>query len=41
MTMWELAASIDGFNLANGGELPLEPPSNDEFDAMLERRTVH
>lgn len=46
MTIWELAAAVDGYNLAHGMEE--EPPfmSNNEFDALLERNadwmlTVH
>jgi hypothetical protein len=35
MTMWELAACVDGVNYANNPEPKLEPPTNEEFDAML------
>lgn len=37
MTMWELAACIDGYNAAHGGESEPEPMSSDEFDDMVER----
>lgn len=37
MTMWEISACIDGVNKANRVEQHVEPPSNEEFDAMLER----
>lgn len=37
MTLWELSAAVDGWNRANGGQDELEPPSPEEFDAMLER----
>ena len=33
--MWELAACIDGVNYANNPEAKIEPPSNEEFEAML------
>lgn len=46
MTLWELAACVDGVNVANeieGGAL--EPPTDAEFDAMLAadaaRSTAH
>lgn len=37
MTVWELAACIDGYNAAQGGEAQPEPPTPDEFDAMITR----
>jgi hypothetical protein len=36
MTVYELAACVDGYNLAHGGEPPPEPPSEEEFEAMKE-----
>jgi len=36
MTLWELAACIDGINYANNPEGKLEPPTDEEFAAMLE-----
>lgn len=41
MTIWEVAACVDGFNRANGAEAPVEPPSNAEFDEMLVRYDEH
>jgi hypothetical protein len=38
-SVWEIAACIRGYNKANGASGP-EPPSNDEFDAMLERHKI-
>lgn len=34
--MWELAACVDGVNRANNPEEKLEPPTDEEFDAMLQ-----
>jgi len=39
--MWELAACVDGINRANGAEANPEPPSNDDFDLMVERHAPH
>jgi hypothetical protein len=36
LTLWELAAAIDGHNKAQGGDVPMEAPSDDEFEQMLE-----
>jgi len=36
MTMWELAACIEGVNVANNPEQKLEAPTDEEFDKMLE-----
>jgi transposase len=36
MTMWELAACVDGFNRANAPSEDLAPPTDEEFDRMLE-----
>ena len=36
MTLWELAACIDGFNYANNPDKKVEPPSDEEFEKMLE-----
>jgi hypothetical protein len=30
--IWELAACIDGFNRANGGEDAIAPPTDQEFE---------
>jgi Phage tail tube protein, GTA-gp10 len=38
-SVWEIAACIRGHNKANGPGGP-EPPSNEEFDAMLERHKI-
>jgi hypothetical protein len=35
MTMWELAACIDGVNQANSPSTNVEPPTDEEFEAML------
>jgi hypothetical protein len=40
MTPWELAACVQGFNIANGGDTQIEPPSDEDFDRMLSG-TVH
>lgn len=32
MTLWELAAAIDGYNRAQGGEGKPSPPSDDDFE---------
>jgi len=40
MTMWELAACVEGYNAANGGEAAIEPPTDEAFDRML-TGTVH
>jgi hypothetical protein len=38
MTPWELAACVDGYNHAHGGEdFEPPPPSAEEFEAMKER----
>jgi hypothetical protein len=34
--MWELAACVDGVNYANDPEEKLEPPTDEEFEQMLE-----
>jgi hypothetical protein len=36
MTLWELAACVDGYNAAHGDPDP-EPMSSDEFDDMVSR----
>jgi len=36
MTIWELAACIDGFNAANTVQDQLAPPTDEEFEKMLE-----
>lgn len=36
MTVWELAACIDGYNAAHGGEQEPEPMTGQEFDALVE-----
>lgn len=35
MTMWELAACVDGVSYANNPEKPVEPPTDEEFEQML------
>ena len=35
-SFWQFAAAIDGWNKVHGGEPKLEPPSDAEFDAMIE-----
>jgi hypothetical protein len=39
-SVWEIAACVRGYNKANGAGELTEPPSNEEFDAMLERHKV-
>jgi hypothetical protein len=34
--MWQFAACVDGWNKVHGAEPPMEPPSDDEFDRMVE-----
>ncbi len=36
MTMWELSACVDGVNYANNPETKIEPPTDEEFEQMLE-----
>jgi len=36
MTMWELTACIDGFNEANTVQDQFAPPTDEEFEKMLE-----
>jgi hypothetical protein len=36
MTLWELAACVDGYNQAQGGEPPLEAPTPEEFQALID-----
>jgi hypothetical protein len=36
MTLWELAACIEGVNYANNPDRKVEPPTDEEFDKMLE-----
>jgi hypothetical protein len=41
MTMWELAACVDGVNYANNPEGDkFAPPTDEEFDKMLEAYDV-
>jgi len=40
MTMWELAACIDGVNTMNNPEASIEPPTDEEFERMLESYDV-
>ncbi len=40
MSLYQFAACVDGLNDVNGGGPKTEPPTNDEFDAMLERHGV-
>lgn len=38
-SLWEIVAAIDGYNRVQGGEGgKIEPPSDDEFDELLEHR---
>lgn len=37
MSLWQLAACVDGYNAANSPEEEIDPLSGDEFDAMLSR----
>lgn len=37
MSMWELAACIDGYRRANGGEETVSAPSASEFEDMITR----
>jgi hypothetical protein len=38
-SLWEISAAVDGYNRAHGGEdAKIEPPSDDEFDELLENR---
>lgn len=34
--MWELAACVEGVNYANNPDKSVEPPTDEEFDKMLE-----
>jgi hypothetical protein len=36
MTMWELAVCVDGVNRSNSPEEELTPPTDEEFEKMLE-----
>jgi hypothetical protein len=35
MTLWELAACIDGVNYVNNPDPKVEPPTDEEFERML------
>ena len=35
-TLWEIVAAIEGHNRVQGGEDELDPPSDAQFDALLE-----
>jgi hypothetical protein len=37
MTLWELAACVDGYNAANGGDPAVEPPTEEELEDMMQR----
>lgn len=37
MSLWQFAASVDGWNRAQGGEEPIEAPSAAEYYEMVER----
>jgi hypothetical protein len=43
MTLWELAACVDGFNKANGSDDHPQPMSGEEFDEAVANLnwTVH
>lgn len=36
-SLWEFACAVDGWNRAHGGDDRPGPPSDAEFDAMMER----
>lgn len=36
-SLWQMAAAIDGYNRAQGGEETPPELTNEEFDAMIER----
>jgi hypothetical protein len=36
LSLWQFAACVDGWNKAHGGEPEPEPPSDDDFNAMIE-----
>jgi len=38
--MWELATCVDGVNRANNPDAEIEPPSDEEFEKMLEAYDV-
>src|SRR5215471_3368455 len=40
MTMWELTACVAGFNRANSADADLSPPTDEEFQQMLEAYDV-
>jgi hypothetical protein len=40
-TLWEIIAAIDGHNRVQGGEDKLEPPSDAQFEAMLDEHLLH
>lgn len=35
MSLWEFSACVDGYNIANGGEEEVEPPSEEQHFAMV------
>lgn len=37
MTSWELAACVDGYNMAHGGEQEPEAPTTEEYEDMIAR----
>jgi hypothetical protein len=37
MSFWQLNACVDGVNEANSGGPKIEPPSDEEFEAMQQR----
>lgn len=37
MSPWQLAAQLEGWNQAQGGEAKSTPPSDEEHDALLEK----
>ncbi|MFK4622572.1 hypothetical protein [Bradyrhizobium diazoefficiens] len=41
MSFWQFRACIDGFNKANGAEEVIPPPTDAEFDALLEGRNLN
>jgi hypothetical protein len=37
LSLWQYIAAVEGYNRANSGEGPSEPPTSDEYDEMLRR----
>jgi hypothetical protein len=41
MSFWQFRACIDGFNKANGAEEAIPPPTDAEFEALLEGKSLN